>query len=304
MSSSTRATVAMGMRLRVVMSAGCRSPWRPRSVRSARPPPRRAGAGPTDPSVGGLEQAPGDGRGAVRQARRPRRTEHGGLHQLLAQGAVAERVDTAVDAVQPARVDVTPDRRRAQPRDEQLRRSDAVLHLDQLRQRTWPDKGPHGVRFCGHVRQSSGRAGLPWVRVAVLERSRDVDVVILCGGRGTRLQERTQAIPKPLVEIGGRPILWHVIALYAAPGLPRFLLLHRLQGRADRGASRRRSWPAGVDVRVRRHRGGHADRRPRAPAARAARGRAASAPPTPTASPTSTSRALLASTPATAGWRR
>ena len=36
-------------------------------------------------------------------------------------------------------------------------------------------------------------------------------VVILCGGRGTRLQEHTHAIPKPLVEIGGRPILWHVM---------------------------------------------------------------------------------------------
>ena len=34
-------------------------------------------------------------------------------------------------------------------------------------------------------------------------------VVILCGGRGTRLRERTESIPKALVEIGGRPIIWH-----------------------------------------------------------------------------------------------
>ena len=66
----------------------------------------------------------------------------------------------------------------------------------------------------------------------------DTPVVILCGGRGTRLQEHTQSIPKPLVEIGGRPILWHVIQIYAAQGLRRFVLCHRLQGRADRGVRR------------------------------------------------------------------
>ena len=49
-------------------------------------------------------------------------------------------------------------------------------------------------------------------------------VVILCGGRGTRLQERTHAIPKALVEIGGRPILWHVMSLYASQGFADFVL--------------------------------------------------------------------------------
>ncbi len=50
-------------------------------------------------------------------------------------------------------------------------------------------------------------------------------VAILCGGKGTRMREDQPSLPKPLVEIGGRPILWHVMALYAAQGFARFVLL-------------------------------------------------------------------------------
>ena len=49
-------------------------------------------------------------------------------------------------------------------------------------------------------------------------------VVILCGGQGTRLREETEVRPKPMVEIGGRPILWHIMKLYAHHGLTDFIL--------------------------------------------------------------------------------
>src|SRR3954462_3362837 len=50
-------------------------------------------------------------------------------------------------------------------------------------------------------------------------------VAILCGGKGTRMTGYGPPVPKPLVEIGGRPILWHVMSIYAAHGMTRFILL-------------------------------------------------------------------------------
>ena len=49
-------------------------------------------------------------------------------------------------------------------------------------------------------------------------------VAILCGGMGTRMGEETQVRPKPMVEIGGRPILWHIMKMYAAHGFNDFVL--------------------------------------------------------------------------------
>ena len=48
--------------------------------------------------------------------------------------------------------------------------------------------------------------------------------VILAGGRGTRLSEETGLRPKPMVEIGGRPILWHIMKIYAAHGVTEFII--------------------------------------------------------------------------------
>jgi glucose-1-phosphate cytidylyltransferase len=49
-------------------------------------------------------------------------------------------------------------------------------------------------------------------------------VVILAGGRGTRLAEETTTRPKPMVEIGGKPILWHIMKLYGCYGYKEFLI--------------------------------------------------------------------------------
>lgn len=49
-------------------------------------------------------------------------------------------------------------------------------------------------------------------------------VVILCGGLGTRLQEETTVKPKPMVEIGGKPIIWHIMNIYGHQGYHEFLL--------------------------------------------------------------------------------
>lgn len=77
----------------------------------------------------------------------------------------------------------------------------------------------------------------------------ELSVVILCGGRGTRLQEHTPTIPKPLVEIGGRPIVAHVIDIYAAQGFRSFVLCTGFKGEQIERYVARAPWPRGVTVR-------------------------------------------------------
>src|SRR5512143_2340009 len=57
-----------------------------------------------------------------------------------------------------------------------------------------------------------------------MDASRNIPVGILCGGLGTRLREETEYRPKPMVEIGGRPILWHIMKHYACHGFREFIL--------------------------------------------------------------------------------
>ena len=60
--------------------------------------------------------------------------------------------------------------------------------------------------------------------------NKKIPVVILCGGMGTRLKEETEFKPKPMVEIGGRPILWHIMKIYAYYGFRDFILTLGFKG--------------------------------------------------------------------------
>src|SRR6516162_756263 len=51
-----------------------------------------------------------------------------------------------------------------------------------------------------------------------------MQVVILCGGQGTRIRDVAEDIPKPMIPIGGRPILWHIMKGYARYGFSEFIL--------------------------------------------------------------------------------
>ncbi|HEY6397882.1 MAG TPA: NTP transferase domain-containing protein, partial [Solirubrobacteraceae bacterium] len=74
-------------------------------------------------------------------------------------------------------------------------------------------------------------------------------VAILCGGRGTRLRHDAPALPKPLVEVGGHPIVWHVMQIYLAQGFRRFLLLTGHQAEQLEAFAGNQAWPEHTEVR-------------------------------------------------------
>ena len=57
-----------------------------------------------------------------------------------------------------------------------------------------------------------------------MNKNENIKVVILCGGLGTRLREETEYRPKPMVQVGGRPILWHIMKIYAHYGFKDFVI--------------------------------------------------------------------------------
>ena len=67
-------------------------------------------------------------------------------------------------------------------------------------------------------------------------------VVILCGGKGTRLREETEFRPKPMVPIGNRPILWHIMKTYAHYGHKEFILCLGYKGEMIRDYFRNYLW--------------------------------------------------------------
>jgi len=69
-----------------------------------------------------------------------------------------------------------------------------------------------------------------------------MQVVILCGGQGTRLREETEFRPKPMVPIGGRPILWHIMKIYAAHGHRDFILCLGYKGEMIKDYFRNYQW--------------------------------------------------------------
>src|SRR5476651_2695427 len=77
------------------------------------------------------------------------------------------------------------------------------------------------VCLCRPPASGRGRAALG---CGSARRVTGMKAVILAGGHGTRLAEETDVKPKPMVEIGGRPILWHIMQIYSCYGVREFII--------------------------------------------------------------------------------
>src|SRR5271157_2614304 len=86
-------------------------------------------------------------------------------------------------------------------------------------------------RFCGRAYFFESIAAKESRAAQLIRRERsvpdnvsDIPVFVLCGGLGTRLREETEVRPKPMVPVGNRPILWHIMRTYSHHGFHRFIL--------------------------------------------------------------------------------
>ena len=90
--------------------------------------------------------------------------------------------------------------------------------------------------------------------------------VLLAGGLGSRLREETTVRPKPMVEIGGNPMLWHIMNIYAAHGFSEFVVALGYRGDVDQGLLPELPRAATTTSRSSlRHRRGRRRGRPRRP---------------------------------------
>ena len=81
-----------------------------------------------------------------------------------------------------------------------------------------------------------------------------MQVVILCGGLGTRLREETEYRPKPMVPVGSQPILWHIMKLYATAGHKDFVLCLGYKGEVIKDYFRNYHWnTSNVTIRLGAH---------------------------------------------------
>ena len=62
------------------------------------------------------------------------------------------------------------------------------------------------------------------VNIARNNHNLDIPVAILCGGKGTRLREETEFRPKPMINVGNRPMIWHIMKIYSHYGFKNFML--------------------------------------------------------------------------------